>query len=99
MSNEISSNKGSRSIEVYFPILFYKYFRILITGRLMEDGRLIDGLLMEVELYTEWHDNHVCIINQWKGWDEILHDGLLSLKKSPANWKIIYNTALLNSNP
>ena len=99
MSNEISSNKGSRSIEVYFPILFYKYFRILITGRLMEDGRLIGGLLMEVELYTEWDDNHVYIINQWKGWDEILHDGLLSLKKSPANWKILYNTALLNSNP
>ena len=28
---------------------------------------------------------HVCIINQWKGWDEIL--------QSPANWKIIDNTA------
>ena len=49
-SNEISSNKGSRSIEVYFPILFYKYFGSLITGRLMEDGRLIGGHLMAVEL-------------------------------------------------
>ena len=28
-SNEISSKKGSRSIEVYFPILFYKYFGTL----------------------------------------------------------------------
>ena len=63
-SNEISSDKGSRSIEVYFPILFYKYFGTLITGRLMEDGRLIGGHLMEVQLYTEWDDNHVCIINQ-----------------------------------
>ena len=49
-SNEISSDKGSRSIEVYFPILFYKYFGSLITGRLMEDGRLIGGHLMAVEL-------------------------------------------------
>ena len=54
-SNEISSNKGSRSIDVYFPILFYQYFGSLITGRLMEDGRLIGGRLMEVEL----DDNHV----------------------------------------
>ena len=46
-SNEISSNKGSRSIEVYFPILFYQYFGSLITGRLMEDGRLIGGHLMD----------------------------------------------------
>ena len=36
----------------------------LITGRLMEDGCLIGGHLMEVQLYTEWDDNHVCIINQ-----------------------------------
>ena len=49
-SNEISSNKGSRSIEVYCPILFYKHFGSLITGRLMEDGRLIGGHLMEGEL-------------------------------------------------
>ena len=46
----------------------------MITGRLMEAGRLIGGHLLEVQLYTEWHDNHVCIINQWKGWEEILHD-------------------------
>ena len=63
-SNEISSNKDSRSIEVYFPILFYKYLGTLITGRLMEDDRLIGGHLMEVELYTEWDDNHVCIDNK-----------------------------------
>ena len=65
-SNEISSDKGSRSIEVYFPILFYKYFGTLIkiTGRLMEDGRLIGGHLIEFQRYTEWDDNHVCIINQ-----------------------------------
>ena len=24
----------------------------------MEDGHLIGGLLMEVQLYTEWDDNH-----------------------------------------
>ena len=54
-SNEISSNKGSRSIDVYFPIHFYQYFGSLITGRLMQDGRLIGGHLMEVEL----DDNHV----------------------------------------
>ena len=47
-----------------FPFLFYNYFGALITGRLMEDGRLIGGHLMEVQLYTEWDDNHVCIINQ-----------------------------------
>ena len=47
-----------------FPFLFYNYFGTLITGRLMEDGCLIGGLLMEVQLYTEWDDNHVCIINQ-----------------------------------
>ena len=28
----------------------------------MEDGRLIGGLLMEVQLYTEWDDNHVVSI-------------------------------------
>ena len=39
-------------------------FGALITGRLMEDGCLIGGHLMEVQLYTEWDDNHVCIINQ-----------------------------------
>ena len=85
-SNEISSNKGSRSVEVYFPILFYKYFGSLITGRLMEDGRLIGGHLMEVRLYTEWDDNHVCIINQWNGWEEILHDGYYRWK-SPCERK------------
>ena len=46
----------------------------MITGRLMEDGRLIGGHLMEVQLYTEYDNNHVCIINQWKGGEEILHD-------------------------
>ena len=30
----------------------------------MEDDRLIGGHLMEVELYTEWDDNHVCIDNK-----------------------------------
>ena len=59
-----SLNRDGRSIEVYFPILFYNYFGALITGRLMEDGCLIGGHLMEVPLYTEWDDNHVCIINQ-----------------------------------
>ena len=34
-SNEISSNKDSRSIEVYFPILLYKYIGSLITDRLI----------------------------------------------------------------
>ena len=68
-SNEISRNKGSRSIKVYFPILFYKYLGTLITGRVMEDGcliggRLIGGHLIEFQRYTEWDDNHVCIINQ-----------------------------------
>ena len=57
-------NRSGRSIEVYFPILFFNYFGALITGRLMEDGCLIGGHLMEVRLYTEWDDNHVCIINQ-----------------------------------
>ena len=38
-----SLNRGGRSIEVYFPILFYNYFGTLITGRLMKDGRLIGG--------------------------------------------------------
>ena len=67
----------------------------MITGRLMEDGRLTGGhSVMEAQLCTEWDDNHVCIINQWKGWEEILHDGLLSLKKAFANWKIIDNKAL-----
>ena len=66
-SNEIRGIKGSCSIEVYFPILFYKYFGTLITGRFMEDGRLIGGHLKEVQLYTEWDDNHVCIIYQGKG--------------------------------
>ena len=37
-----------------FPFLFYNYFGALITGRLMEDGCLIGGHLMEVQLYTEW---------------------------------------------
>ena len=68
-------NGGGLSVEVYFPILYYSYYGTLITGRLIEDGRLIGGHLMEVQLYTEWDDNHVCIINQWKGWEEILHDG------------------------
>ena len=46
-----------------------------MTGRLMADGWLIGGHLMEVQLYTEWDDNHVsCIRNQWKG-EEIAHDG------------------------
>ena len=54
----------------------------MITGRLMEDGHLI-----KVQLYTEWDDNHVYLINQWK---------VLLLKKSPANRKIIDNTVLLN---
>ena len=45
----------------------------MITGRLMEDGRLIGGHLMEVQLYTEWDYNHVCM-NQWKGGEEILND-------------------------
>ena len=96
-SNEISSNKGSRSRGIYFPILFYIHFGTLITGRLMEDGRLIGGHLMEVELYTEWDDNHVCIDNKSvKGlrWNPTWW--VLSLKKSPANWKIIDNKALLN---
>ena len=96
-SNEISNKKGSHSIEVYFPILFYKYFGTLITGRLMVDDRLIGGHLMEVELYTEWDDNHVCIDNKSvKGQRGNPTWWLLSLKKSPANWKIIDNTALLN---
>ena len=81
-SNEIRGNKGSRSIEVYFPILFYKYFGTFITGRLMEDGRLIGGHLIEVQLYAEWNDNYVCIINQWKGGEEILHDGYYRWKSS-----------------
>ena len=46
----------------------------MITGGLMEDGCLIGDHLMEVQLKTEWDDNHVCIINQWKGGEEILHD-------------------------
>ena len=29
----------------------------------MEDGRLIGGHLMEVRVYTEWDDNHVCTSN------------------------------------
>ena len=40
-SNKIRGNKGSCSIEVYFPILFYKYVGNLIGGRFMEDGRLM----------------------------------------------------------
>ena len=32
----------------YFPFLFYNYFGALITGRLMENGCLIGGHLMEV---------------------------------------------------
>ena len=52
-NNEISSNKGSRSIEVYFPILFYKYFGTLITGRLMEDGRLIGEQSLERSLQPQ----------------------------------------------
>ena len=28
----------------------------------MEDGHLIGGLLMEVQLYTEWDDNHAVSI-------------------------------------
>ena len=69
-----SLNRGGRSIEVYFPILFFNYFRALITDRLMEDGCLIVGHLMEVQLYTELDDNHVWVINKWKGWEEIPHD-------------------------
>ena len=34
----------------------------MITGRLMEDGRLIGGHLMEAQLYTEWDDNHAVSI-------------------------------------
>ena len=30
----------------------------------MEDGCLIGGHLMEVLLYTEWGDNHVCMSNK-----------------------------------
>ena len=59
-----SLNRGGRSIEVYFPILFYNYFGTLITGRLMKDGCLIGGHFLWPQLYTEWDDNHVCMINQ-----------------------------------
>ena len=55
----------------YFPFSStINHFGTLITGRLMKDDRLmvdgclIGGHLMEVQLYTEWDDNHVCIINQ-----------------------------------
>ena len=44
-SNEIRGIKGSCSIEVYFPILFYKNVGKLIGGRFMEDGRLIGAHL------------------------------------------------------
>ena len=53
----LESHKGDRDdrfIEVAaqsrfnFPFLFYNYFGALITGRLMEDGCLIGGHLMEV---------------------------------------------------
>ena len=37
----------------------------MITGRLMEDGRLLrGGHLMGVQPYTEWDGSYVCIINQ-----------------------------------
>ena len=38
-----SLNRGGRSIEVYFPILFSNFFGTLITGRLMKNGCLIGG--------------------------------------------------------
>ena len=52
----LERHKGGRDrlIEVaaksrfYSPFLFYNYFGALITGRLMEDGCLIGGHLMEV---------------------------------------------------
>ena len=53
----LESHKGDRDdrfIEVAaqsrfnFPFLFYNYFGTSITGRLMEDGCLIGGHLMEV---------------------------------------------------
>ena len=34
-----------RLIEVLFPILFYNYFRTLITGCLIEGGCLTGGLV------------------------------------------------------
>ena len=57
---------------------------------------IMNAALMEVQLYTEWDDNHVCIINQWKGGEVILHDGYYRWKNFPMIWKIIDNTALLN---
>ena len=48
---------------------------------------------MAVQLYTEWDDNHVCIINQCKGGEEILndHDKILCHLKD----HVIDDTALL----
>ena len=65
----------------------------MITGRLMENGYLIGGHLMQVQLYTEWDDNHVCIINQWKGGEEILHDHEKILRDLKGH--VIDDTALL----
>ena len=54
LSLEQQKGGRDRSLEVaaqkrfYFPFLFYNYFGALITGRLMEDGCLIGGHLMEV---------------------------------------------------
>ena len=58
-----SLNRGGRSIEVLFSTSFLQLFPGH-TGRLIENGCLIGGHLMDVQLYTEWDDNHVCIINQ-----------------------------------
>ena len=57
---------------------------------------IMNAALMEVQLYTEWDDDHVCIINQWTSWEVILHDGYYRWKNSPVIWKIIDNTALLH---
>ena len=48
---------------------------------------------MEVQLYTEWDDNHVCMINQWKGGEEILHDHEKILRDLKDH--VIDDTALL----
>ena len=88
---EQTTNRASRNIKntqpseselgVNFPFFFFSCFGALITGHLMEDGCLIGGHLMEVQLYTEWV----------KGLRGNPDDGqsVLSLKKSPAIWKII----------
>ena len=89
---DLISKQARRNAVFLFSILFYNYFGALNTRRLIEDGCLIGGHLMEVQLYTEWDDNHVCIINQWKGWDETATWWVLSRKNSSAIWKIIDNT-------